>query len=120
MNITYKTLSYTLTPDIQSYTEEKLTSIRKLLAHHDEENISCDVTMSHDSKHHSGMIYRADFTVFAGPERVHGVGHGISMQAALDAAKDETLRRMRAGKEVHVRLMRKGGAMIKRLLRQER
>lgn len=119
MNISYKTLSFTLTPEIQSYSEDKLESIRKLLAHHDEENIACDVTLSHDSKHHSGMVYRADFTVFAGPERVHGVGHGMSMPAALDDAKDETLRRMREGKQVHVRLMRKGGAMIKKLLKRE-
>ena len=119
MNIAYKTLAFTLTPEIQNYTEEKLASVRKLLAHHDDKNISCDVTLSHDAKHHSGMVYRADFTVFAGPERVHGVGHGMSMHAALDDAKDETLRRMREGKQVHVRLMRRGGAMIKKLLKRE-
>lgn len=117
MNIAYKTDNVTLTDEVQNYAEEKLAAIHKLLSHHDEADIECDVALARDDKHHTGMIYRADFTVLAGKERMHGVGHGESMNAALDMAKDELANRLRRDKKAHVRFLRKSGAMLKSLVR---
>lgn len=117
MQINYKTDGVILADDVRSYTEEKLDAVRKLLTHHDDADISCDVQLTKDEKHHSGTIYRADFTVLAGRERVHAVGHGESVQAALDAAKDELSNRLRREKKMHVRFLRKSQEALKRMMR---
>jgi ribosomal subunit interface protein len=87
MNIQYKTHDVVLADDVRALVEEKLQAIEKLLAHHDTANISCEVVLAHDTKHQSGAVYRTDLTVFAGGERTHAVGHGETLQAAIDMAK---------------------------------
>ena len=117
MNISYKTVHVSLTPEIERYTEEKLASIEKLIAGNDS---ICEVILTHDEKHASGVTCRADFTVFSGKERVHAVGHGETILAAIDIAKDELANRLRREKKMHVRLLRKGGTMIKNMMRYGR
>ena len=117
MNISYKTDNVVLANDVESYTEEKLAAVRKLFAHYADEDISCEVHLAKDEKHQSGSIYRADFTILAGSERVHGVGHGETMQAALDAAKDEIMGRTRREKKMHRSFLRKSGEALKNMMR---
>ena len=109
MNITYKTDNVSLTPEVRSYVEEKLISIQKLLK--DPEEGMCETILSRDEKHQTGTVFRADFTVFSGKERMHAVGHGQTILAAIDIAKDELAERLRREKKMHVRVMRKGGAV---------
>ncbi|NBV77629.1 ribosome-associated translation inhibitor RaiA [bacterium] len=115
MQISYKTDNVVLASDVTSYTEEKLAAVERLLV--DEGNASCEVLLSRDEKHQSGLIYRVDFTLFTGKERIHAVGHGESLMAALDIAKDELANRVRREKKLHVRVMRKSGAVLKRIMR---
>lgn len=117
MNIAYKTMNMELTAEIQRYAEEKLEAVARSLSRISSEHLACEATFSKEGHHTTGDVYRADFTVFAGAERTHAVGHGISITAAMDEAKDELTRRVRENKRVHVRLLRKGGAAIKNLLR---
>lgn len=117
MNISYKTDNVVLAEDVRSYTEEKLAAVRKLFAHYPDSDIACEVHLAKDDKHQSGAIFRADFTVLAGGERVHGVGHGETMQAALDAAKDEIMDRQRRDKRMHRRFLHKSAAALKNMMR---
>jgi ribosomal subunit interface protein len=117
MQVSYKTNNINLTPDVRSYAEDKLEAVQKLLTNHAEENVSCDVVLGKSEKQTHGDIYRADVTVHAGSERVHAVGHGESLMAALDEAKDDITRRMRREKTKQETMLRRGGAALKKMLR---
>lgn len=117
MHITYKTHNIDLTDELRSYAEDKVSAIRKLFAHHREEDIACEVVLARDEKHASGLVFRADFTAYAGVEKVHAVGHGESPKAAMDLAKDELVRRANREKTKHQTLLRRGRAKVKEWLR---
>ena len=117
MNVTYKAENLELTPDVRAYAEEKLEAVQKLLSNYAPENVACDVALVKDDAHQSGNIYRADVTVHAGSEHVHAVGHGESLMAALDEVKDELARRIRREKDKEETMFRKGGAMLKRMMK---
>lgn len=117
MNITVKTRNLELTPDIRAYAEEKAAAVRKVLGNHSDGDIACDIILSRDDKHASGLIYRADYSAFAGAEKVHAVGHGESITAAIDIAKDELVQRASKDKSRGLSLMRRGGARVKSWLR---
>lgn len=117
MNIQYKTNGVVLADDVRALVEEKLQAIEKLLAHHDAQNVSCEAILTHNTEHNTGKVFRADFTVLAGGNRTHAVGHGESLQAAVDMAKDELIERMRREKGKHQTLLRKGSQMIKKMMR---
>lgn len=117
MNIQYKAHDVELTNELRALVEEKLTAVLKLLAHHEPSNISLEAILAHDGAHHTGTVFRVDFTVFAGGERTHAVGHGETMHSAIDMAKDELVERLRREKEKHETLARKGGRMIKKMMR---
>lgn len=117
MNIQYKTNDVVLADDVRGLVEEKLGAVRKLLAHHDDANISCEVILTHDTKHQTGTVYRTDLTVLAGSERTHAVGHGETLQSAIDMAKDELVERMRREKGKHETLLRRGSRMVKKMMR---
>lgn len=119
MNITIKTHNIELTPEIRAYAEEKAAAVRKVLGHHDENDIACDIILSRDDKHATGIVYRADYSAFAGSEKVHAVGHGASINAAIDIAKDELVQRASKDKSRGLSLMKRGGARVKSWLRWE-
>ena len=71
MNISFKTHNLDLTDDVRTYAEDKAGAVRKVLGHHAEEDIACEILLSRDDKHASGLIYRADISALAGGEKVH-------------------------------------------------
>lgn len=117
MNISFKTQNVELTPDIRAYAEEKASAVQKVLGHHAEADIACEIVLSRDEKHATGLVYRADISAYAGAEKVHAVGHGESLKAAIDLAKDELVRRATSDKEKRMTLIRKGRAKVKEWLR---
>jgi len=117
MQIEFKALTVDLTDDIRAYAVEKVGMLEKLLGNIEEENVRYEVELAQDLKQQSGTIYRADITVFAGPEKTHAVGHGETMFAAIDQSKDDLSRRLRRNKTKRLDFLRRGGAKIKRMVR---
>lgn len=117
MHIDFKAPTLELTDDIREYAEEKVTMLAKLLQNVAEENIRSEVELAQKSNQQSGDIFRADITIHAGADRTHAVGHGESILAAIDEAKDELSRRLRRGKTKRLDALREGGAKIKKMLR---
>ena len=117
MQINYKALTVELTDDIRAYTEEKIAMVEKLIAGVDPDNVSVDIDLSRKQNQKSGDIFRADITMHAGADRTHAVGHGETLMAALDEAKDELSRRLRRSKTRRLDSIRRGGAKIKNALR---
>ena len=117
MQINFKAPTLELTEDVREYVEEKVEMVTKLLKEVDEENLRADVELSRKQKQNSGVIFRADITIYAGSERTHAVGHGESIQSAIDESKDELTRRLSRGKTRKLDSLRRGGAKIKNALR---
>lgn len=116
-HIDFKTHGVELSNDIREYAEEKIEMLEKLLVNIDEENKRFEVELAKRAGQQTGDIFRADIVVLAGAERVHAVGHGETLFAAIDEAKDDLTRRLRRNKTKTADMVRKGGAAIKKMLR---
>ncbi len=116
MSINFKTKGTDITSDVKAYAEEKVQSLIKFLGD-DGENARFDVEFSDDPKHVSGDVYRVDMVAIAGKVDKHAVGHGSTMTAAIDDARDDLARRLSRSKAKERNLLRKGSRMIKRMLR---
>ena len=117
MQISFKAPTIELTDEIRSYAEDKMGMVRKLLQNVAEENVRAEVELARKQNQQTGNIFRADLTIHAGADRTHAVGHGESILAAIDEAKDELARRLRRGKTKRMDAFREGGARIKKMLR---
>ncbi len=116
MIINFKVNNIELTDEVRQYAESKVQMLGKLLADVPDENISYDIDLE-KSKQQTGDTYRADITLHAAPLRLHAVGHGESLNAAIDEAKDDLERRIRRDKDKSSTLLRKGSQAIKKMLR---
>ena len=116
MLVNFKADNIELTQNTKDYAQEKVGMLYKLIANVDEENVRYEIDLS-KSNQNSGSIYRADITLHAAPIRLHSVGHGESINAAIDEAKDELERRMRREKTKERTLLKRGKQAIKKMLR---
>jgi len=117
MHIDFKATTIELTDEIRTYTEEKVGMLLKLLQGVESENIRTEVALEKRQNQQSGDIYRADITIHAGADRTHAVGHGESIMAAIDEAKDDLAHRLRRDKGKKHDMFLKGSARIKKMLR---
>ncbi len=116
MSINFKTKGADISNDVREYAETKANSLIKFLGN-DPSNVRFDVEFSEDAKHVSGDVYRVDMVAIAGKIDMHAVGHGSTMMAAIDGARDDLARRLSRSKAKDRNLLRKGSRMIKRMLR---
>ncbi len=119
MNIqtTFKNKGANINDNIKEYAEEKMHGLIKFLGKHAHEDVRFDIEFSDDPKNINGEVCRVDIVVIAGGLDKHAVGHGESMQAAIDMARDDLARRLRRAKTKDLNLFRKGKRMIKKMLR---
>lgn len=119
MEIKTKTTDYEFTPDVERYLGEKLGAVQKLLSGDNEAR--CEVTLGRavsSAKH--GEVWFVDCSVIPTTgDRVHAYARAETITAAIDKAKDEVLQQLRKGKNLHIRMLRKGGAAIKKMMRWE-
>lgn len=116
MLINFKTKNYELDADIKMYAEEKVHALEKFVQNAQAET-HFDIELSQDTTQQSGDIYRTDIVVQSGAVDMHAVGHGESMQAAIDIARDELAQRLSRAADRERSLFRKGARAIKRMLR---
>lgn len=117
MNTQFKTKDYEITADVRVYAEEKLQTLVKYIDGADESDARFEVELSKDSKHHSGEVCRADVVALASGIDMHAVGHGETMQAAVDMARDDLARRLNRDVSKARTMLRRGSRAIKRMLR---
>ena len=117
MNIQYKVKGTDVSDKDKQYAEQKVQSLLKYISVDDSE-VRFDIEFSDDTKHVSGDVYRVDMVAIAPALDMHAVGRGETMQAAIDMARDDLARRLRRKKRKDVSMIRKGGRMMKRLLRR--
>ena len=116
MNINFKTKGVEINNDVKAYAEEKVQSLVKFLGK-DADNARFDIEFSDDPKHVSGDVFRVDIVAIAGKVDKHAVGHGSTMTAAIDDARDDLARRLSRAKDKDRNMLRKGSRIIKDMLR---
>jgi ribosomal subunit interface protein len=118
VNIQLKTTHYDITPEVRRYLDERLGAIEKFLDESEGEAI-CGVELEHKYGQQHGRIFRAEINLNTHGEFFRVEAKEESINAAIDAVRDEITRRLRKSKTKHMSRIRRGGAMLKKMLRGE-
>jgi putative sigma-54 modulation protein len=115
MKINTKATGISLTPSISEYIEKKLNVLEKFFR---EEDVLANVEVGRTTRHHkSGDIFRAEIHIIAGGQNYYSVAEEDDLYAAIDEVKDEIVHEMTSKRKKAARLLRRGGAQIKNLLK---
>ena len=118
MTINIKATNTELTPAISSYVEEKVAGLDKFIVAKDPESVLANVEIGLSSKHHqSGKVFRAEINLHIGGKYIRAVSEQEDLYAAIDDMRDQVIREIKSFKEKKRDLARKGGSIIKDILR---
>ena len=117
MNTRIKTTNFKLTPEVADYLNQRLKAIEKFIG--EKSNFArCEVEVGRAAGHSEhGNVWRAEINIIHAGERLRAESEASNVNAAIDEVKDEIIRQLKKGKRFHIRLARRGGAMLKRLMR---
>ena len=119
MELRIKTTSFDLTPAISAYAEDRLASIEHMLGESSSSS-RCEVELGRAAGHSKhGDVWFAEINLHT-PDgrRFFAREEAESMNASIDAVKDEIQMQIRKAKKLERGALKKGGALIKRLLRR--
>lgn len=117
MDIRIKATDYQLTHEVSAYLDARIDTIEKSLAEH-ADHARCEVEIGRIAGHPKrGEIWFAEFNVVAGGKRIRATAESESVNEAVEQAKDEIIRQIRKHQQLHRRLLRKGGSIVKSMLR---
>lgn len=108
-----------MTPETQMYLNERLSNIEKLL-NRDAELTRCEVEIGRDAgrPRHGSNIWFAELNIQSpGGRLIRATNRSESINGAIDDAKEEAVRQIRRERKVHIRMWRRSGAALKRLMR---
>lgn len=118
INVTIKATNMKLTPSIREYVENKVGSFEKLVDP-DDTTARADVEVGQTTRHHqSGDIFRAEINLVYSQGILRAVSEQEDLYAAIDESKDEILRQLRKDKTKRAKVRRRGGQVLKSLLRR--
>jgi ribosomal subunit interface protein len=119
METKIRTTDYEMTVEVDTYISEKLAGAQKLLTN--DQYALCEVNVGRAASHSKhGEVWFAEFDVIpTGGERIHTYARAETINAAIDKAKDELLQQLRKSKKFHIKMLRRGGAAIKKIMRWE-
>lgn len=118
MTINIKATNTELTPAISSYVEEKVRGVEKFINAKDPSGVLANIEIGLSTKHHqSGKVFRAEINLHIDGKYLRAVSEQEDLYAAIDDMKDEIIREIKAYKDKKRDLVRKGGAIVKDLLR---
>lgn len=116
MKINKKATNFSLTPAIDDYVEKKLETLEKFFK--DVSGVLVNVEVGKTSSHHkSGDIFKAEIHLMANGEEYYASAETEDLYASIDEVKDGIVRELTSRRKKAVRLLRKGGAKIKNMLR---
>lgn len=118
MNIKIRAKGFDLTPAVEEYVNRKVSSLEKFLGMRD--NILCEVEIGKTTNHHkSGDIFRAEVNIVEpGNGQIFAEAEEVDIYTAIDVVRDEAERAIVSRKTKRDTLVRRGGAVIKSLLKR--
>ncbi len=113
-----KTKHIELTPELRDIITKKVSAFDKLVDLNDS-SLILDIEIGKATEHHqNGDIYRAEFNIFYKGKTYRAVAERGDLQTAIDEAQGTMLHELRQGKSERISALRKGGMMVKEMLRK--
>ena|SRR3990167_2270227 len=119
MDVRIKATNYELTTEVSDYLDERITSLEKFLGNH-ADLARCEVELGRDAgrPRHGANIWFAEITIIIpGRDRVYARNNSESVNGAIDDVKEEVERQLLRERKLHRRFLRKGGAILKNIIR---
>ncbi len=120
MDVRIRATGFEMTTAISDYAEEKLMSVRHIMGAADTP-ARCEVELGRlVGNQRRGDVWFAEINLHnAKGEHFFAREEGESVNAAVDMVKDEILSQLRKHKQIDKGVLKKSGAMLKKLLRRE-
>jgi ribosomal subunit interface protein len=104
---------------MEQYVKERMDSLDKLLSNTDE--VFCDLRLGKDSgSHRHGKIFFAEAKIKTAKKNYGARAEAETINEAVDQLKDELSKKIRRYKDKKVSLRKRGGRVVKELLRKIR
>ncbi|MEK7642203.1 MAG: ribosome-associated translation inhibitor RaiA [Patescibacteria group bacterium] len=117
LRINTRATNIDLTPAIEDYILKRLEILEKFLKNTDQ--VLVDVEVGKINKHHKqGDVFRAEVHLRLPGEEFYATVEADDLYAAIDEVKDEIVREVSSKRKKALRLLRKGGARIKNMMRR--
>ena len=119
MDIRIKTTDYELAQEVRTYLDDKIASIEKLLGN-EAGTARCEVELGRAAgrpRHGANMWFAEMRIVVPGEDDIYARNNSSTVNAAIDDVKEEAERQLRKGKKLHIRMIRRTGAAVKRWMR---
>ncbi len=118
INFHIKTTNLDLTPDVSSQVHDKLSVIEKYLSAEDKEVLAEVEIGLISNRHKKGDVYRAEINVSSDGNLYRSVSKKSSVSEVLDDLNDQIGKVIKRNKNKKDSLLRKGGRLIKKILRR--
>src|SRR3989344_4190170 len=119
MDIRIKAKDYELTQETSRYLEHRAASLEKLMGE-DADVARLEIELGRDAgrpRHGANIWFAEMIVIMPGRKRVYSRNNSERVNGAIDDVKEEIERQLRSEKKLHMRMYRKGGALLKRLMR---
>lgn len=118
MKINIKSTNLAVSPDINTYLNEKLKSVIKLIDQNDE-TAMFNIELGRTTRHHqTGDIFRAEINLYSQGGNNRAVSESSDIFSAIDLVKDQMLNELRGVKGKRLHFIRKSGRRVKEWLRR--
>jgi ribosomal subunit interface protein len=117
MNIIVKATQIGLTPSIQEYVESRLQALNKFIP---EKDVVVEVDLHKTTNHHKqGEIFQAEISCRYKGEYYRVVISAEDLYIAIDQSSEQFQKEFLVKKGKKLSLLRKGGALIKKIMRRQ-
>jgi len=120
MEIQIKATNIKLTNDISAYLDKRLKMLDRLIDPNDT-SVKCQVEVEKTTKHHrAGEVYRSEVNLHIAGAKFRAESTKEKLFDAIDETKSQMHKELRRHKSRQNKSVRKGGAEIKKLLKEQK
>lgn len=107
-----------MTPDIEEYITNKVTSVEKFLHVLPEDHVLAECEISRSTHHKKGEVFRMEINLTVKGKLYRSEMVSDDVRGSIDGAKDQIERQVRRSKTKRFELFEKGARIIKNILRK--
>ncbi len=113
--INTKSAGVTITPQIQTLLDQKFAPLGKFI--HERDEAQCEIELEKVAEHQSGKIYRAEVNLYVGGKLFRAEATEEQVEQAIDIIRNELKHELQHAHSKRRSLVRRGGQMLKDMLR---
>lgn len=106
-----------LTDALDTLVREKLGTLEKFIG--DETDVTCDVELEKITGSHSGNIFRAEANLYLRGKLFRSEATTDQIEKSIDEVREELYQELERANDKSQTMMKKGGAVIKDMLRSD-